>query len=129
DVGGAGADALNRSHLDSLGLRRHNRDNVHGGLEFSRMADETINVPVRLLVALGLAVVISFVGAGAITPPDPVSMLILALPCFVVQAIVNLLISRRLRSWSLLKMTALTVLVDCVIVLCAFGVARAVASL
>jgi hypothetical protein len=93
------------------------------------MADETINVPVRLLMALGLAGVISFVGAAAITPPDPASMLIVAMPCFVVQVVANLVISRCLRSWSLVKMTALTVAVDCLIVLCAFAVTRVLVSL
>jgi len=86
------------------------------------MAGETIKLPVRPILAVGLAGLVSFVGAAVVTPPDPVSMLIVALPCFVLQVAANLALLLGLRSWSLGKATALAALADGVIVLGVWGV-------
>jgi hypothetical protein len=85
------------------------------------MADEHIKVPLRPIIAVGLAVVVSGVGAVIITPPDPVSTVVTALACFVLQGAANLVLLRRLRSWSLAKAAALAALLDCLIVLCAYA--------
>ena len=84
------------------------------------MADEHIKVPLRPVIAIGLAAVISFAGAAMITPLDPVSTLIVALVCFVLQSAANLVLLRRLRSWSLVRVTPLVALLDCLILLGAY---------
>jgi hypothetical protein len=87
------------------------------------MADETVTVKMRLrpIVAVGLAGVISLVGAALLTPPDPVSMLLMAAPCLVVAVAANLAILLPLRSWPLWKAAALAAVVDALVVLAAWG--------
>lgn len=82
------------------------------------MADEHIKlkIPLRPILAVALAGGVSLFGPAVLTR-GPVTMILLAVPCVVLQVPANLFLFLRLRSWSLGKATALAALADILLLL------------
>ncbi|KPJ75305.1 MAG: hypothetical protein AMS14_03825 [Planctomycetes bacterium DG_20] len=82
------------------------------------MANESVKVPARPVVAVALAAVVSLTAPFIL--PRPLTAIMVAMACFAPCVAANAILCWRLRSWSLAKVTALTALLHCLIVLCAY---------